>query len=190
VTKSLTIFDLDDTLFRTTNKVYVTMGPRRIKTLNAAEYNVYKLKSGEKFDYSEFKSAKHFHDTAKPVDTMFRTAKKIMEKLKDANRKFIIVTARSDLDDKQLFLDTFKKYGFEIDRSHIYRAGNIAEGGAEAKKKIIRSNLKTTTFDIARMFDDARINLDNFLELKSEFPEVNFEALLVREDGSIVRYRK
>lgn len=188
--KSLTIWDIDDTLFRTANKVHVVIGSKKMQSLSAAEFNVYKLKPGEKYDFSEFRSAKHFEKTARPVDNVFRTAKKIMEKLKDSSKKFIIVTARADMDDKKLFLDTFKKYGFDIDRSHIYRAGNIKGGGAEAKKKVIRSQLKGADFNIARMFDDTRTNLDKFLELKTEFPEVNFETFLIRDDGIITRYGK
>ena len=36
--------------------------------------------------------------------------------------------------------------------------------------------------------DDAKANLDKFLELKQEFPSVNFEAFFIHEDGRITRY--
>jgi len=187
VASSLTIFDIDDTLFRTANKVYVKIGEKKIKSLSAAEFNVYTLNQGEKFDFSEFTSAKHFYDTAKPVPTMFRIAKKIMSKLPSSS-EFIIVTARSDMDDRDLFIKTFHKYGFEVDRSHIYRAGNINAPGAVAKKKIIQEKLKNKNYDVVRMFDDARKNLTSFMELSSEFPDINFEAFLIHEDGRITRY--
>jgi len=38
------------------------------------------------------------------------------------------------------------------------------------------------------MFDDARANLDKFIELRIEFPKTNFEAFLIHEDGKITRY--
>ena len=93
------------------------------------------------------------------------------------------------MDDKQLFVDTFRKYGFDIDRSHIYRAGNIAKPGAIAKKQIIHRELKKYKYDIVRMFDDAKANLDKFIELRIEFPKTSFEAFLIHEDGRITRYR-
>ena len=186
---SLTIFDIDDTLFHTTTKVFVVRGERRIKTLTPAEFNVYKLKSGENFDFSEFQSAEVFHATARPVDTVFKTAKKILSKFKDLpQKKIIIITARSDLDDKKLFLDTFKKYGFDIDRVHVERAGNRNLPGPAAKAQIVSEYLQKGNYTVARMFDDAVKNLQSFLVLKKEFPKVNFEAFLIHENGSITRY--
>ncbi len=186
---SLTIFDIDDTLFHTTTKVFVVRGERRIKTLTPAEFNVYKLKSGENFDFSEFQSAEVFHATARPVDTVFKTAKKILSKFKDLpQKKIIIITARSDLDDKKLFLDTFKKYGFDIDRVHVERAGNRNLPGPAAKAQIVSEYLQKENYTVARMFDDAVKNLQSFLALKKEFPKVNFEAFLIHENGSITRY--
>ena len=54
---SLSIFDIDDTLFHPTTKVFVVKGTKRVRTLTPAEFNVYKLKSGEEIDFSEFRSA-------------------------------------------------------------------------------------------------------------------------------------
>ena len=188
MTASLTIFDIDDTLFHTTSSVYVMRGERIVQKLNAAEFNVYKLKTGEHLDFREFRSAAHFAATARPIANMFTTAKKMMKHLSGPDTRFIIITARADMDDKQLFVDTFRKYGFDIDRSHIYRAGNIAKPGAIAKKQIIHRELKKHKYDIVRMFDDARKNLDSFITLSSEFAEVKFEAFLIHEDGRITRY--
>ena len=43
----LTIFDIDDTLFRTNSKVHVKKDGKTITKLSPAEFNSYKLKSGE-----------------------------------------------------------------------------------------------------------------------------------------------
>lgn len=187
--RSLTIFDIDDTLFRTTTKIHIVKNNRRIMSLSTAEYNVYKLKPGETHDLSDFGSAKHFYDEAKPVENVFHIAKRIMAKLIGPNKKFIIVTARADLDDKDLFLATFHKYGFPIDRSHIHRAGNTGLPSSEAKKLIISNELLNASkpYDIVRMFDDDRRNLSTFLRLKDDFPRVKFEALLINSDGTISR---
>jgi hypothetical protein len=185
---SLSVFDVDDTLFRTTTKVYVKKGGKRIRSLTPAEFNVYKLKTGEELDFSEFRSAAIFHKTAQPVETVFKTAKKMLKNFTSPKKKFIIVTARADLDDRELFLSTFRKYGFDINRVHVYRADNIDAPGAEAKKSIIRDQIKKGEFTIVRMFDDAEKNLRGFLELKQEFPNINFEAFYIHENGRITRF--
>jgi hypothetical protein len=182
---SLAIFDIDDTMFRTTTRVHVVRNEKRIASLTAAEFNVYKLNPSESFDFSEFRNTKHFADTAKPIANIFRLAKTI---LKRNAARLIVVTARADMDDKQLFIDTFRKYGFNMNKSHIFRAGNINKPGAEAKKDIIRTQMTGQAYKTARMFDDARKNLDAFKELASEFSECRFEAWLIHEDGSMVRY--
>jgi hypothetical protein len=186
---SLSVFDIDDTLFSTTTKVQVRKGKKIVAELTPAEFNVYKLKPGEEFDFTQFRSSKVFADTAKPIETVFKTAKKLISRFSEhPNKRIIIVTARADLDDKHLFLDTFKKYGFDTNKVHIYRAGNIKAPGAEAKKQIIRDQIKAGNYLYVRMFDDAKANLDKFMELKQEFPNAHFEAFLIHEDGAITRY--
>ena len=54
---SLTIFDIDDTLFETTALVYVVKDGVVIDKLTNQEYNVYDLKDGESFDFVEFRDA-------------------------------------------------------------------------------------------------------------------------------------
>lgn len=186
---SLSIFDIDDTLFKTTTKVHVVRNGKRVRSLTPAEFNVYKLKSGEEFDFGEFRSSAVFAKTAKPVDTVFKTAKKMLARFKSfAQKKIIIITARADLDDKNLFLNTFKKYGFDINRVHVHRAGNLGIPGPEAKAKITADYLSKTNYSVVRMFDDAVGNLKAFLNLKNKFPSVKFEAFFIHEDGKITRY--
>lgn len=189
VSGSLSVFDIDDTLFSTTTQVIVKKNGKVVEKLTPAEFNVYKLKDGEEFDFAQFRSSKVFADTAKPIETVFKTAKKMISRFRaHPNKRIIICTARADLDDKKLFLDTFKKYGFDISQVHVYRAGNIKAPGAEAKKQIVRDQLNAGKYQVVRMFDDAKANLDKFLELHKEFPKMNFEAFFIHEDGKITRY--
>ena len=189
VSGSLSVFDIDDTLFSTTTQVLVRKDGKVVEKLTPAEFNVYKLKDGEEFDFAQFRSSKVFADTAKPIETVFKTAKKMISRFRAyPNKRIIICTARADLDDKKLFLDTFKKYGFDITQVHVYRAGNIKAPGAEAKKQIVRDQLNAGKYQVARMFDDAKANLDKFIELHTEFPKISFEAFLIHEDGRITRY--
>lgn len=188
---SLTIFDIDDTLFTTDTQVHVVKGGKRIKSLTPAEFNVYKVKNGESLDFSDFRSAEVFQKTAKPIATVFKTAKAIISRFSAfANKKIVIVTARGDLDDKHVFLDTFKKYGFDIGKVHVHRAGNVGgASSAENKKVVIRELIKGGNYEMVRLFDDAKSNLEALHDLESEFPNIKFETFFVAHDGSISRYK-
>lgn len=188
---SLTIFDIDDTLFMTDTYVHVIKGGKRIKSLTPAEFNVYKVRNGESLDFSDFRSADVFAKTAKPIATVFKTAKSIISRFSAfANKKIVIVTARGDLDDKHVFLDTFKKYGFDIDKVHVHRAGNVGgASSAENKKVVIRGLIKGGNYEMVRLFDDAKSNLDALHDLETEFPNIKFETFFVAHNGSISRYK-
>ena len=188
---SLTIFDIDDTLFMTDTYVHVIKGGKRIKSLTPAEFNVYKVRNGESLDFSDFRSAVVFAKTAKPIATVFKTAKSIISRFSAfANKKIVIVTARGDLDDKHVFLDTFKKYGFDIDKVHVHRAGNVGgASSAENKKVVIRKLIQGGNYEMVRLFDDAKSNLEALHDLESEFPNIKFETFFVAHNGSISRYK-
>jgi hypothetical protein len=187
-TGGLTIFDIDDTLFHTTAKVLVKKDGKTIHSLNNQEFNDYKLKSGESFDFGEFRSAEKFKEESKPIGRMLAKAKVILRNsLSNPKSKVIIVTARGDFDDKETFLDTFRKYGFDIDRVRVERAGKIKDDILPAFKKviIIRNYLRTGQFGRVRLFDDSMTNLKEFLKLNKEFPSIKFEAFFAKPDGSV-----
>ena len=53
--KVLRVFDLDDTLVKTSSNIKVTHKDGKETVLTPGEYAVYKPKAGDKFDYSDFK---------------------------------------------------------------------------------------------------------------------------------------
>lgn len=184
----LTIFDIDDTLFQTTAQVMVKKGKRVVKRLSTGEYNHYRLRPGEKFDFSEFRDALKFQKESRPIKRMMAKAKIILKNaLNKPNSRVIIVTARTDFDNKDIFLDTFRKYGFDIDKVRVERAGKLGDvhGTAQQKAIIIHNYLKTGQFSRVRLFDDSLTNLRQFLRLKRFFPNIKFEAYFAREDGSV-----
>ena len=89
------------------------------KQLTPQQFNTYKLGKGEEFDFGEFKSAKLFQQTAVPIGKMIAKFKAILKNAVKSGSKVIIVTARADMDDKKLFLDTFRSHGIDIDKSHL-----------------------------------------------------------------------
>ena len=63
----LTIWDIDETLFNTKALIYVMKGGELVRKLSNQEFNTYKLRAGESFDFREFRDAKHFRDTSEPI---------------------------------------------------------------------------------------------------------------------------
>ena len=52
--KTVSIFDFDDTIAQSDSWVYITKNGKTIKKLDAAEFAVYSIKSGEEYDFSDF----------------------------------------------------------------------------------------------------------------------------------------
>ena len=188
--KGLTIFDIDETMFKTKAKVHVIKDGKVIKKLDNQEFNNYKLKRGEEFDFGEFKSAKIFNETSTPIARMINKVKSIFRNATRSGSKVIIVTARPNFDDKDLFLDTFRAQGIDIDNIYVERAGNLGTGPAADNKVVIfKKYLDTGEYKRIRLFDDAMSNLRAFLNLKKEYKDVSFEAFLARHNGSIKTVR-
>lgn len=187
---TLTIFDIDETLFHTKAKVAVVKDGKVVRMLDNQEFNTYKRKPGEEYDFREFKSAEVFRKTSTPIVKMINKAKILVKAKNNPASRAIIVTARSDFDDKKMFLQTFRDHGLPIDQMHVERSGNLGiESPAEAKKVVFRKYLNTKNYTKTRLYDDAMSNLKAFLELQSEYPNVEFEAWFVNEDGSIKKVK-
>jgi hypothetical protein len=182
----LTIFDIDDTLFHTTAKIDVIKNGKKIRELTNQEYNTHKLKPGEEYDFKQFRDAKKFREESKPIRQMFAKAKSILRNV--ANKqgsRVIILTARDDFDDRETFLNTFRDYGFDIDKVRVERAGKIRNLSPEyAKYVIVYNYLKQGAYSRVRLFDDSKSNLKQFLNLKKQFPKISFEAYFVNSEGN------
>ncbi len=187
--RGLHVFDVDDTLFHTTAKIRVMKDNQVVQSLSNSEYNTHKLPPGHQYDYSEFRSAEKFDTESKPNQRMLEKMRRLHDRTKETGGKVIINTARADFDDKDRFLDAFRKQKVDIDNIHVYRAGNKGEGTvAQKKTDIIRNQLSNGDFTHVSLHDDSEENLNHFLALKNEFPNVKFVAHHVKPDGKSKRY--
>jgi hypothetical protein len=176
---NLSVWDIDETLFQTKALVHVMRAGKRVQSLTNKEYNTYKLKKGETYDFSEFKDAKLFNRTSVPIQRAIDKAAKTLKAYANLpNSKVIVLTARSDFDDPHTFLNTFEKYGLNMRNVHVHRAGNLGLPAAEAKRIYIKQYLDTGKFKSVSLFDDDARNLDVFLSLKKEYPNVKFVAYM------------
>ena len=97
---------------------------------------------------------------------------------------------KRNIDDRELFLDTFRNQGIDIDKIYVERAGNLGKGpAAENKKVIFKKYLEQNIYKRMRLFDDAKENLKAFLSFQDEYPVISFEAFLAKPNGSVSRYR-
>jgi len=184
--KKLVIFDIDDTLVKTDTKVNVVKDGKIVDRLSSHDFTHYKLKPGEEFDFGAFTDAKEFFEKARPILPMINQLKHDI----NTGNKVIMVTARADFNDRDIFLNTFKRFGINMNKVHVYRAGNIqGKIPTEKKKKLIIKNvLNNNDYTKAIMYDDAQPNLDLFLSLKDEHPEVKFYAWYVNPKGEAEEY--
>jgi hypothetical protein len=186
--KGLTIFDIDDTMFISKARVLVkNKNTGQSKALTPMEFNSYKLRNNEEYDYGEFRSAKIFYQTATPIARMVQKAKAIISNATKKGSKVIIVTARADMDDKNLFITTFEAHGIPMKNVYVERAGNMSGSSAENKQIIFRKYLKTGEYARIRLFDDHKENLQALLDLKKEFPSIEMFAYLADLKGSVKR---
>lgn len=184
----LVIFDIDDTLVNTDTRVNVVKDGRVIKQLNSHDFTHYKLQPGEEFDFGAFRDAREFFTQARPIPGMIRQLKHDIA----TGNKVIMLTARSDFNDRDIFLDTFRRFGIDMDRVHVYRAGNLAiKAATEEKKKImLRHLLGKAHYDKVIMYDDSVPNLNAFLTLKQEYPWSKFYAWHVDPNGQASEYHR
>ena len=183
--KTLSIFDIDETLFRTKAKVNVMKDGKIIKKLTNQEFNHYKLKDGESYDFGQFKDAKIFAKTSAPIGHMIGKLKSTLRKADKNGSRVIIVTARGDFDDRDTFLNTFRAHEIDIDKIYVERAGNFEFIGSSAKKKkfIFKKYLTRGGWKRVRFFDDHMDNLTTFKSLGRKMPDVDFEAWHVKPNG-------
>ena len=100
----LTIFDIDETLFHAKANVQVCKDGKITCVLDNQKYNSYKLKKGESFDYTQFKSAKFFKDTSTPITKVIKRAKKIIRFAAQKDQKLSLL-----LPDKTWMTKDFSK---------------------------------------------------------------------------------
>ena len=181
--KTLHCFDMDETLFaHDHNKLRVHVADqmgRRVRSLTNQEFNSHQLSPGHRYDFSEFRSSDVFTKSAQPI-------RKMLAKLKAIQRdggKTAIVTARSDLDDQPKFAHHMGKYGIDIGKTHVYRAGNLNMKVPKAKAAIISALIQKHGHDKVHLYDDHPGNLEEFLKLKKKHPNVEFHAHHVDHDA-------
>lgn len=183
LSKKLFAFDMDETLLAHDPKhlkVHVRDNQGKLlKSLTNQEFNKYKLKPGEHFDFKDFRSAKILGQSAHPIKPMINR----LNQLKRRGFKTEIVTARADLDDKHKVKKHLKRFGIDIKTTHLRRAGNI-EGSStgDRKRKVISDQIKKHKYNEVHLYDDDLGNHKHFAKLKQDHPGVKLVSHIVRHN--------
>lgn len=179
---TLHAFDMDETLFaHDPNKLRIHVldkNGNHITSLTNQEFNSHELSPGQSYDFSDFRSASKLNQTAHPIRKMLAKMKAIHKN----GGKVEIVTARADFDDQPQFKNFMNKYGIDIDKIHVRRAGNLPGRPAENKRKVISDLIKQNGYKNVHLYDDSKENLAQFLSLKQDHPDVSFNAHHVNHD--------
>lgn len=160
--EKLLIFDLDDTLIRTSAKIWVMKDDEHIKTLTNAEYNDYKKKPGEWFDYREFNDPKIL--SRETFTRYWSTLKREYHK----GTHISIITARNDASMIRRF---FLKNGIDIKDELVFAVGNPRlglVGSVQEKKAVIIRELVALGYHTLVFFDDNEGNLEAAKALEKE----------------------
>ncbi len=183
--------DIDDTLFQTHAQVIVEDKEtgEEITRLNSSEFNHYKLdSSSHKYNFKQFTDAMLFKTTStvikKTLDKLHVFQKTFDKPGKDyKNNKIIFITARANMDKKDVFLEAFERVGIRVhdkDRVYIRRVGSEMRSGEtvhDAKARIMRNYLDSFRYERAIFFDDSESNLRAFQKTSSSYSDTEFLAI-------------
>ena len=164
--KKLRVFDFDDTLVKSNSKVYVINKGKK-KTLTPGQFAIYKQKSSDEFDFSDFDKVIE----PKQIKSMFKVFKNIYKA--SGSRRLTILTARAAYKPVRQFL---KDVGF----NDVYV---VALGDANPQKKSnwVKSQIEKGYDDIL-FLDDSPKNVNAVKKLKQKYPNIKMDARVVKYD--------
>ena len=164
--KTISIFDADDTLFRTDSWVYVTHADGHRIKMNPGQYAVYPPRPDDKFDFSEFDKMLRNPQIIKKNATLLKS--QLLDASKKTNKKVTILTARKLGFPIKHF---FKSIGLEV---YVIALGT---GDPQAKADWIEKKIKdgyTTIY----FTDDSQKNLAAVQSLQKKYPDVTIKTKL------------
>lgn len=164
--KKLRVFDFDDTLVKSNSEVYVTNNGKT-KTLTPGEFAIYKLKSGDEFDFSDFDKVIQ----PKKIKSMFRVFKNIYRA--SGSRRLTILTARTAYKPVRQF---FKDSGY----NDVFIVA-LGDNNPQKKSDWIQSQIQKGYNDIL-FLDDSPKNVKAVIKLKTKYPDIKMDARIVNYD--------
>jgi len=178
---TLHFFDIDETVFNTFAKIIVRDKDTgdEITQLTNQQFNSYKLKDNEEFDFSQFGDAALFTGTSKVIKPTLNMVKRAYA---DKNSIVFFLTARADFDSNSTFKSAFRAVGLRVNdkRIRFELAGNLQKGTIPQKKEyIIRRQLNRFNPSEVIIYDDHLENVKIADSIAKDFPRTRFRKILI-----------
>ena len=161
-TDKIVLFDIDDTLIKSKAKIYVLNDQNEVvKKLTPAQYNHYKRKECEHFDYEEFDSEEILN---KAKLTKFW---EVLKKTYSNGTNVGIVTARGN---KEMLIRFFLRNGIDINRHLVFAIGGSAskfKGGIKDRKRQVIEHLSARGYKNFVFYDDNKDNLNEVAQMEN-----------------------
>jgi len=176
--KSIILFDLDDTLVKSSAKIKVTNNKGESFEITPEEFTHFKKRPNQKLDMSQFKDFEILKNAKLkwPILNVFKSALQ-------SSIPVGVITAREDADMiwaylKYLGLDMFGK----LDKSLIFAVNGTSEfsGSTPERKKQAVEKLINKGFKNIVMYDDDAKNLKEIYTLTDKYPNVNISTKKVK----------
>ena len=146
--KTLAVFDFDDTLASSNNLVYVVRDGEVVKELDSGDYATYEPEPGDQFDFSDFANV----TDAETLDAQFNIFQRY---IKDPNIEVAILTARAD-DAKPSIIRFLRDQGVSTSEIHIECVGS---SNPVAKLNWIKKEYYTDEYNKIEFYDDSNKNI-------------------------------
>jgi hypothetical protein len=182
----ITFVDIDETMFKTFAKIIVKKSGKVVRELDNQEFNSYKLKDGEVYDFHQFRDAEFFRKTSIPIPQTFARIKKMIAQIKamDTGSKIVFLTARVIFPDIKEFKKAFSDQGIKIDGNTV-DVSFMPKGSPsipDSKKKRMMEYIKTGDFRRVRLIDDHKPNLKTLKDIENTLP-VKIEQKVIDKHG-------
>lgn len=177
-------FDVDETLFshgvkgKPNVKVHINdSSGKRVKSLTNQEFNTHKLDKGHSYDFSEFRSAGKFSQTASPNKKVISQLKRLQKRGKNVQ----LITARDKFDKPEEFRQHFVRHGIKLSPGNIHYAGGMKGSDIGQKKVAVSKGLaKMGKTSSVHMYDDAAKVHKAFEAEKGKTPKLKIKTHLAK----------
>ncbi|RLI47197.1 hypothetical protein DRO61_08180, partial [Candidatus Bathyarchaeota archaeon] len=172
------VFDFDDTLATTKARIKVTEDGQVMHRLTPQEFNTYKLRDEESFDFSDFDNPKFVLGAKKyKMWKPFANIDNAITKGNDTSKLYILTARGSNV--KDAMMKFFKKNGIKnLDPENIYTVKDMENGSTAAKKKLVLRGISNKHKGKVTFYDD---NEDNINAAKSEVDDARLVESILDE---------
>lgn len=185
-TKTLIIYDLDDTLFFANTAIKAIDKDGQIEYVTHQAHDIERAAGTTRiFDYSELACMVKFKESLAPNWFV------IAQCLYDVATKghVLFMTARHGVTDKQALYDIMNSYGMSVnDDNFIFASAHNPGGKSHLNKLVFFHRFCTSGYNDIIMYDDSIVNLDAFVQYSKEYPTIDFTFNHVLKDGTFVNY--